>query len=474
MFYSHAQRNPRRGRSVPSYWLAGLVTSGLLLSVFTTSTPATAQTQQLTKEFLIGPSVSEIGPRFNDIDSAIQRFRNNDVAAARRFLELSREKNPQLPPVQTMLARMFLTTRNAANARASLEQAITEVPSDPEAYLILADQASAENRVAEVEGLLLLAAPLVEAYEGNAKRKRNFVLRLYAGRALAAERRRRYEEAIADLKKWIAEDPESATAHQRLGHALFMSADSPSQYAEAIKKFELARKYQPTLPHPSVAAARRYHLKEDEANAKEAFREAVSKDGKNPGTLLSYAQWLLETGDAAAARTPLAAARRLSPNSLQALVLSGVAARINGDADEAEKHLLAAHSLAPSNREVINQLATLLVMSDDAAKRQRALQFARINAQLYSRQSETAVTLAWVRYQLGQLAEAQAALQNARMLGRMNADSTYFVAKIQYDQERPDNAKLLLEDALKRRGLFVHRDDANALLEVINKGQDGS
>ena len=72
--------------------------------------------QELTTERLIGKAVSDIGPRYNDIDQAIQRFRYQDIAGARRFLELALEANPQLPPVDVLLAKMFISSRNSAGA----------------------------------------------------------------------------------------------------------------------------------------------------------------------------------------------------------------------------------------------------------------------------------------------------------------------------------------------------------------------
>ncbi len=70
---------------------------------------------------------------------------------------------------------------------------------------------------------------------------------------------------------------------------------------------------------------------------------------------------------------------------------------------------------------------------------------------------------------MGQAREAQAAMKKAVTLGNMNSDSSYFFAKIQFDQDRADAAKALLTNALKSTRLFVHRTEAEALLEMIEK-----
>ena len=356
--------------------------------------------------------------------------------------------------------------------RASLEKAITDNPDDPEAYLILADQALAAGHTAEMEALLQMVTPLVESYSANATRKRDFLLRTYAGRAIAAERRGRSADAVTDLKKWIAEDPESASARQRLGTALFLAAETDADYAAAILELEAAQKIEPKLASPQVTAALLYHRKGEAEKAKAAFETAVRSGANDAGTMKTYGRWLLEIGNSAAAKAPLAKARSLEPNAVDTLIYSGIAARINGNLAEAEKHLLAALSIAPSNRDAINQLAALLIMDDDVAKRDRALQYAQINAQLFPKRADQAFTLAWVYYQRQQLREAQAALRKAQSLGSYNSDSSYFIAKMQFDQDKIDTAKALLNNAMKNKGLFIHRQEAESLLEMIEK-RDG-
>jgi cytochrome c-type biogenesis protein CcmH/NrfG len=80
------------------------------------------------------------------------------------------------------------------------------------------------------------------------------------------------------------------------------------------------------------------------------------------------------------------------------------------------------------------------------------------------------MTLAWVYYQLGRVGEANAALQNAQQMGNISPDSSYLFAKMLVDQKRADPAKLLLRDALdeKYQGIFINRQEAQALLETLN------
>ena len=76
--------------------------------------------------------------------------------------------------------------------------------------------------------------------------------------------------------------------------------------------------------------------------------------------LTSYAQWLLQTGDEAKAESVLADARKIDPDNLEILSLSGVAARMGKKLKPAEDYFMAALRLSPSNGGVTNQLALLL------------------------------------------------------------------------------------------------------------------
>ena len=114
---------------------------------------------------------------------------------------------------------------------------------------------------------------------------------------------------------------------------------------------------------------------------------------------------------------------------------------------------------------MINQLALLLVEQPDEPKRQRAVEFARINAMLQPNSAESNITLAWVLYQIGNTRDAEAALRKGLAARNLSPDSNYLVAKILADQNRPDVAKQFLAAALEDNGaaLSVLHEDALAL-----------
>ena len=159
----------------------------------------------------------------------------------------------------------------------------------------------------------------------------------------------------------------------------------------------------------------------------------------------------------------------MAPDDLDVLILSGVAARMSKKMKPAEDYFVAALRLSPSNGAVINQLALLLVDQPDEEKRQRAVEFARINAMLQPNSAESNITLAWVLYQIGNTRDAEVALRKGLQARNLSPDSNYLVAKILAEQNRPDVAKQFLTSALENTGgtLSVLREDAEALKETL-------
>jgi tetratricopeptide (TPR) repeat protein len=418
---------------------------------------------QITTDQLIGDSVSDAATKYPDVDEAIKRFNNRDVLGARQFLEAAGRKNNALPPVDLSLAKMFFLSGNAAAGQASLEKNVMENPGDPEAYLILGDQAIQAGHSIEADALYEKALALIDKFDGNAKRKRNFVIRVRNGHSVVAERRKNWQTTIDDLQALLQVDPDNSTAHYRLGRALFMLGKSKDGYDQFAKASELDKE----MMNPYVASALVYEQLGKRPEAQKAFDRAISANKSDVKVLTSYASWLLQTGDEAKAESVLADARKIDPDNLDVLSLSGVAARMAKKMKPAEDYLMAALRLAPSNGGVTNQLALLLVDQPDDAKRQRALEFAKINAMLRPDSPEANVTLAWVLYQTGNNRDAGTALQKALQSGSLGADSSYQVAKMLADQNQTDAAKQFLTRALDPTanggGLFIMHEEAEAL-----------
>ena len=184
-------------------------------------------------------------------------------------------------------------------------------------------------------------------------------------------------------------------------------------------------------------------------------------------TLLAAAQWSADAGEYAEAQKHIAAALQLSPDAPDAHFVEGAIALGLKDYPSAERafHTVLEHS--PANFAASNNLALALCESEDAKKKQQALEYATVNVRQYPRQGETFSTLGWVYYKLGRLDEAQQALSLAASAGVLAPETAYYLARLAVDRDRKADARPLLEAALKVKGPFPRRRDAVALLNQL-------
>jgi len=440
-------------------------------------------------EALIGGAVDVTSGDYSDVSKAITRFNRSDLEGARFNLEKAKKEHPKLPPAELMLAQLLAMANQGAAVRAELENCVKVHPDDPEAYLIFGDQALTDRRFTDA-GLLFAQGKIVAAkFTENAKRQRNFQIRCENGLALVAEAREQWDDAKSRLEAWLLIDQNSAAAHDRLGRVLFKADTTDAKDAgarKAYEEFQAAVKADPKAISADIAMAQLYEEAKNHDMAKRFMKLAVGANlpravESRLNTLIAAAHWALETDQPTEARDYSEMAVKLKPDSSEAKFLRGVAARLFKDTATAEKYLQEVFMSAPSNFSASNQYAQVLAEQPDKDKRDRALQIARINQKMYGGQNnregiETAATLGWVLYQMGNVNEADKVMQAILNTGNPSADSLYYKARILQEVGRSEDAKKCLDLALKISKSFVHHKDAKDMSEMLAKrlGTDSS
>jgi tetratricopeptide (TPR) repeat protein len=450
--------------------------TGLVALVLSTQA-ARAQQAPFSAQTFLEPMVEAYGPKYQDVDTAIERLRAGNVAGARDSLKIARQKNPDLPPANTMLAQILFRFNQGAAGRSALEQAAVESPEDPAAYVYLGELAYQGRRLVEAKMLYEKGQQLADRYTTNDKRKKRLLINLHGGFASIAEVREDWAEAKKHLEALKALDPNNVVARTRLGRVIFkMAAGDRQQENQAYREFQQLHKIDSkTTAHPDVNMALLYENAGRRANAKTMMNNAATRDGENIQTRLAVTKWAMEANEMAMAKENADAALALDGNSLQAKLLVGVIARFNNDLPAAETAFKQAHLQAPTNLDAITQLTLVLVGQDDEKKRQEALEYARLNARIYSdltKQSgrEAAVSLGWVLSRLGENAAAVRTVQQAINAGSISADSSYHAAQILFDSGLTDLAGKILSTTLQSDTVFPNRTSAEQLLAKIRNG----
>jgi len=431
---------------------------------------AQRERQPLTPKYLIGDAVSLSNQTYPEIEKAIQRFHNNDVAGGREYLDKAKEKYPKLPPTDVIMAKVQIWARNVRNVQVYLERAAAQHPDDPESYLMLADQAFQSQRTAESLALFEYAAPLVEKFSGNAKRKRNFSIRVLAGRAAVSERRGQWEQARGLLQQWIDVDPENAMVHTRMGIVLFRL----DKAKEALGEFTKAREINPAMAHPFVSLGQLFHANEDTEKARKSFEKAYNENKSDDQVAQAYAEWLIQGGELDKAQGVATALREQSPNSITALLMDGIVAFMQGQSDRAEQTLQKVLSLDPRNTRATDLMALLLIRSEKVQDKERALSYAENNAGWLPNNAQANVTKAYVLYELGRKADMQKSLSAA---GKMQPgpDSVFLISKIlAAEGQNEKSIEYLTKILSQKKGLVIFRREAEKLLAKLQSASTDS
>lgn len=398
-----------------------------------------------------------------ELEQAAERFQHFDFPEAYNLLKTATQKDDSLSAPALILAGWFAQSKHPADARLWMERAVLDDPSDPEPYLVLAEAAVSEGRITEAELALDNANALLASYDKSSVRRATFNKRVLAGLAAVNEAREKWPVAQRHLEAWLRLDPKNSSIHQRLAHSLFQQKKSP----QALEVLRTAAVVDKDLLTPEAILARFAESNGDREAARHWMGLALLAAPKDFRTLLAAAQWAADAGEYQEAQKHIAAALQLSPDSPDAHFVQGVIGLGLKDYASAERAFRTVLEHSPANFAASNNLALTLCESEDAPKKQQALEYATVNVRQYPRQAETFSTLGWVYYKLGRLDEAQQALSVAASAGVLPPETAYYLARVAVDRDHKADARPLLEAALKVKGPFPRRRDAVALLNQL-------
>jgi Tfp pilus assembly protein PilF len=443
----------------PIRWLRTLLLGS---SVITGALAATTQAQDAKRD-QPAPKAADSLPA--DLVEAAGKVREGRIDDALASIKRESAKHPEWSPPRLILARLMLSAGQGAPARLALERAAIETPEHPEIYLTLGTLALSDSRFSDARLNFEHALSLLRSAGGDPEKFKSFRRESHAGLAAAAEARDDWKSAERHLNSLLADDPKNGPARQRLGRVLFR-LDKPD---DAYAAFNRGVKDYPSLEPAAVSMAWLYSQKGENTKAAEWFDYAQNAAPENARVRMARAAWLLELGKAAAARPEIDAAVKLDPKLADAQRLRAVIAWHLRDLAATEQILEPLHHDAPTDSSVANLLALALLEQDDQAKRSRGQKLAEVNALQFPRSHEVVATLGWALYRAGRLNQAEQKLRAAVSGVRTTPDIAYFLARVLADKGQIEDAKKLVQSAIKLPGAFAHRSDADALLKSLIK-----
>jgi tetratricopeptide (TPR) repeat protein len=441
-------------------------------------------------------------PDYPELREAMALLNQRDITGAKKKLIEAAQKYPKLPSADVMLYRVFAQNNQGNAARAMLELAATETRSDPEPWVIFAEIALNDGRLAEAELDFAKANQLLANYT-NVDRKPIIQQQALSGMASVAERREQWAQAQQRLEEFLKESPNDIVALQRLARAKFWQTHVKEAYEDLKKAKQIDlenvaknKGREQMLPAAAILAQyydmyeRRPEFKKSE-NAEKWFKYALdqAKDDLNLRAVVTV--WALENGELSFAKEQATEARRIQEadrklpptqqkyaDSNAGKMLSGFVAVWDKNWPEAEGYFKDVFLLAPNDFAVRNNLALALIEQPDQKKKEMALDYAYGNYQNNKDNNnavEAASTLSWIYYKLEKYDLASAAMDavlRATNGNVSNPDTATYLAHIFYHNDNGHNgfkykAKQILDAIIKSKKPFSMKPEAQKLYDVV-------
>jgi tetratricopeptide (TPR) repeat protein len=402
-------------------------------------------------------------PADEAIGAAAREVRAGRPDEALRLIREQAGKHPEWSPPRVILARLLFDAGQAPAGRRALEQAVAELPDNPDVYLSFGALALTEGRLSDAKLNFEKAQALIGSGKWADERARGFRREVAAGLAAVAEAREDWESARRWLTALLEIEPKNGPMRQRLGRALF-NLDKVDEAFAALKQ---AVQDTPALDPAAVAMGWLYTQKADRKKAEEWFDSARKLEPQNARVHRARAAWLLDQGRTPEAKAAVEEAAKLEPGAKDGERLRALIAWHLGDAAEAQRILEPLHREAPADFAVANLLALSLVDQDDKDRRARGLQLAEVDARQSPRSADAIATFGWALYRSGRVDQAEQALRQAVSGARTTPDIAYYLARVLADKGHNDDARKLLQSATGLTGAFAHRKDADALLKSL-------
>ncbi|MEQ9410338.1 MAG: tetratricopeptide repeat protein [Fuerstiella sp.] len=392
--------------------------------------------------------------------SAAESVRTGDLEAARRLLSTMPQNESAHPDIQ--LAGLLFEQGRVNEARARLEQ-FSAVPANAfEAHLLHAELAVNEGRWFDALTHVHAARAAPVPSRWNDLRKKTVRATLLVMEGVSLEGLRQWQTARQVYEKAAPADSELPGILSGRARTAFYLGD-PEQAAGYFRELRVT---QPQLPLAELLLARLFSEAEKPEEAERWFARGLKSE--NPldrsSVRLAYADWLLYRNQPDQALATLSdeqfdAARQTERQYLMALAL-----RMQQRFDEAQNLLKTLHHQDAASFPVSNQLALVMIESDDDTYRSRALQIAESNVRNNSNLAEAWSTLGWIQFRLGDVASAEKNLATAIQSGTTSRDTVLYMARVKQRLGAADVANELLAATKNSTGpVYAPLSDATSL-----------
>jgi tetratricopeptide (TPR) repeat protein len=424
---------------------------------------------------------------------ALEQLVNLDLAekqypAALQRVQSGLEKNPSLPGLNLLLARIFLAQKDTKQAEASLLKVIALQPDSPAAYFMLAQlyvssnqqqkalanlQAGLAKNPNDVQALMLMGliydqqnnfASARGTYEKLLATDPNFIPAINNLAYLYSEHFDQLEKAYAMTQKAWERLPPEPHIEDTLGWILFKK----HQYPRALSLLEESASKLPAAAEVQFHLGMAHYMMGEEVPARLGLQSALQLNGDYPGMNEARQCLFLLAIDArtagADARAALEKAVTDRPDDPVALArLAGIYER-DGASDKAIGAYQAAWQANPANLGALMNLVRLYATHQDTAK---AFELAKTARKLAPDDPEVAHALGRLAHATGDYQWALSLLQETVRQKPGDPEALHDLAEAYYSVGRVDDAETAMRNSLQADTSIPRAAKAGRFLEMI-------
>ncbi|MDR1483327.1 MAG: tetratricopeptide repeat protein [Planctomycetaceae bacterium] len=420
---------------------------------------------------------SAVSPAINaEIQKAADAFNKSNINNAKEILTNLYEQHPELPPPGIYLTKFFVLTKNGNVIKPVLDMTTNETPNDPEAYIGLGEIALQQRELTAAELLLEEGESKLSGYSANPERKKILTSSLLRIQSLLAEVRGRWESYGQLADKRIKHDGESAALLRQKGIALFRQhkeTEAANLFAKAdnLKTKDTKQDNNDDMPAEIILSSL-YAERGENEKAKKFLADAQAKHPNSKEVILQSIQSGLNEDKPEEAKIMADKLAKDFPDFTAGTKIRASIALYLNDYLTAEKLFQDLIVAAPSDGQAVNGLALALCEQNDQKKLQRAIAYAQDNVNKNQQNAEYWSTLGWILFKANQIKTARQALQRSVVSGQVSVAAAYYLAHLEIQAGNKDEAKRLLEAALKNNIPFPKRRDAAKLLKELSAAQN--
>ena len=401
----------------------------------------------------------QVGETKASLASAIKAFESNDLASCKEELDAARSINADLPHVDVILSRMYLSRGDVRRALTLLESHVVDHPGDPDAFQSFGEIALGTGRLTDAWLQLAHAESCAKTADMSDVKRAFLASQLTRLRAITAEKRRDYKSALRLYRELLADSPDERQLMWKLGQMLVAAGETDS----GCDLLDKANQKLPTLPQTELTVAT-ILASTDSDDAERWYKKGLRAETATQQNLLEYVRWLLVQGRLDYVSKVLDATPAKWKSDRDVIFISAVVDRCLGEMESAEARLRAILGDNPNDLEASDQLALLLIESNDQAKRLQAKQLSQSNLQRTPKLQRSIATAAWIELQLGAIDVAERMFKALHQSGSISPQTAFYIAKLMDSRDQNQEAETFYRRALDSNAFFPQRREIRAKL----------